>query len=139
MGEFQIRESGGKVVEICRPKYIDTGETPLLRSAGEYLRAFFAGKDAAVEFDWAAEGTRYEKAVWGFLSSIRRGETVTYAAVAKAAGGSARSVGNACGKNPLPFIVPCHRVVAAKDLGGYALGREMKQKLLDLERGGRLV
>jgi len=75
--------------------------------------------------------------VWAALAKIPFGETRTYAEIAEVAGGSARSVGGANGANPIPIIIPCHRVVGASGLGGYsgAEGLATKRWLLDLEAG----
>ncbi len=79
--------------------------------------------------------TAYRKRVWAALSAIPYGETRTYGAVARDTGGSARSVGQANRFNPLPIIIPCHRVVAAGDLGGFSMegGQDTKCFLLSLE------
>jgi O-6-methylguanine DNA methyltransferase len=71
------------------------------------------------------------------VQSIPRGKTATYGQVAERAGrpGAARAVGRAMAANPFTILVPCHRVVAKGGLGGYAWGKEMKEKLLEMERG----
>lgn len=74
-----------------------------------------------------AQGTSFQKSVWYELSKIPLGETRTYGDIAKKLNSSARAVGNACRKNPIAIIVPCHRVVSAKGLGGYAGKTEGKQ------------
>lgn len=79
--------------------------------------------------------TGFQKRVLGELRTITYGETITYAELAKRIGnpGAVRAVGNACGVNPAPIVVPCHRVVAKNGLGGYAGGVDVKKKLLELE------
>jgi O-6-methylguanine DNA methyltransferase len=79
----------------------------------------------------------FQKQIYLQVQAIPRGETATYGQVALRAGrlGAARAVGRAMAANPFAILVPCHRVVAKKDLGGYAWGREMKEKLLRLESG----
>jgi len=81
--------------------------------------------------------TDFQKLIYAIVQAIPRGETATYGQVALRAGmpGAARAVGRAMAANPFAILVPCHRVVAKKGLGGYAWGREMKEKLLRLERG----
>jgi len=73
--------------------------------------------------------------VWQALTRIPYGATRSYAEIARAAGGSARSVGQANGSNPIPIIIPCHRVLASAGLGGYSGGEGLPTKLylLDLE------
>jgi O-6-methylguanine DNA methyltransferase len=81
-------------------------------------------------------GTAFQRKVWRLLGGIPAGETTTYGELALAADspGGARAVGQACNQNPLALIIPCHRVVAAKGLGGFAGGVAMKQELLAREK-----
>jgi O-6-methylguanine DNA methyltransferase len=88
-----------------------------------------------VDLDFAV-GTEFQRKVWRTLQSIPRGQTRSYGWVAKQIGHprSARAVGRACGANPVPIIVPCHRVTAADgSLGGYSSGLAWKKRLLALE------
>ena len=80
--------------------------------------------------------TDFQKQIYALVQTIPRGKTMTYGQVAERAGkpGAARAVGRAMATNPFAIIVPCHRVVAKKGLGGYLWGTEMKEKLLRLER-----
>ncbi len=80
-------------------------------------------------------GTPFQKRVWKALMSIPYGRTMTYREVAGAIGqpSAMRAVGGANGKNPLPIVIPCHRVVASDGIGGYSGGLEIKTRLLDLE------
>ena len=83
-----------------------------------------------------SECTDFQKQIYALVQAIPRGKTMTYGQVADRAGkpGAARAVGRAMATNPYAILVPCHRVVAKKGLGGYAWGKEMKEKLLRLER-----
>jgi methylated-DNA-[protein]-cysteine S-methyltransferase len=80
--------------------------------------------------------TDFQKKIYAIVQVIPRGETATYGQVALRAGmpGAARAVGRAMAANPFAILVPCHRVLAKKGLGGYAWGRKIKEKLLRLER-----
>ena len=80
--------------------------------------------------------TDFQKQIYELVQAIPRGKTMTYGQVAERAGkpGAARAVGRAMATNPFAILVPCHRVVAKKGLGGYLWGTEMKEKLLRLER-----
>jgi len=100
---------------------------------------YLDGKRRMFDIDIELEGTDFQKAVWGEMLKIPYGETRTYTEIAEAIckPKAVRAVGTACGQNKLLIIVPCHRVVAKNGLGGYALGLEMKQKLLDLEKEGK--
>ena len=100
------------------------------------LDSYFKGKKVSFDLDIDPEGTEFELKVWHALSRIPYGETRSYGDVAGELGikGGARAVGGACGKNPLPIIVPCHRVVGALGLGGYSAGGVgTKEILLRLE------
>jgi methylated-DNA-[protein]-cysteine S-methyltransferase len=82
-------------------------------------------------------GTPYQKRVWAALADIPYGHTCSYGAIAARVGGSARAVGGANGANPIPIVIPCHRVVGSTGLGGYSGGDglETKRWLLALEQG----
>lgn len=103
------------------------------------LRAWLAGErrdlDAGLAYD--LRGTAFRRDVWRALCDVPFGATVTYGELARRAGhaDAVRAVGGACGANPLPLFVPCHRVVAAGGMGGFAGGRALKTRLLELERG----
>jgi methylated-DNA-[protein]-cysteine S-methyltransferase len=111
---------------------------PVIRNFVRQLQQFAAGKPVRwrVPLDLSA-GTSFQQAVWRALTKIPRGETRSYGWVARQIGkpGAARAVGTACGANPVPIIVPCHRVIAGDgSLGGFGGGLPMKRKLLALER-----
>jgi len=80
--------------------------------------------------------TEFQKEVLKSVASIPPGETLTYGQVAERIGRpkAARAVGQAVGKNPFPLIIPCHRVVGSKGLGGYSSGLDLKRRILDIER-----
>lgn len=80
-------------------------------------------------------GTEFQMAVWRELKKIPRGQTRTYGQIAAAVGRpkAARAVGSACGKNPIPVFIPCHRAVASNGLGGFSGGLPWKKLLLELE------
>lgn len=82
-----------------------------------------------------SSGTPFQKSVWKKLLDIPYGGTATYGEVAENVGrpGAARAVGNAVGANPIPIVIPCHRVVASRGLGGYSCGIEIKKDLLRVE------
>lgn len=113
-------------------------EAPLLVEAARQLRAYFAGELTDFDLPLAPRGTDYQHRVWAALREVPYGRTATYAEIAAALGqprGASRAVGLANGRNPIPVVVPCHRIVGADgSLTGYAGGLERKQVLLDLER-----
>lgn len=82
-------------------------------------------------------GTAFQQRIWRQLLEISSGEVVTYQGLAKAVGNpmAARAVGNACGRNPMPLLIPCHRVVRTNgDLGGFSAGLDWKMRLLQVEK-----
>jgi methylated-DNA-[protein]-cysteine S-methyltransferase len=111
-------------------------DTPLLRAAAAQLAAYFAGRLTRFELPLAPGGSAFQLRVYDAMQAIPYGRTRTYGELAAELGTAARAIGNACGANPLPILIPCHRVVAAGGrLGGYSGGRgpASKRVLLALE------
>ena len=109
---------------------------PLLPEAARQLLAYFAGALREFELPLDIEGTDFQKRVWGEVAAIPYGETRSYLQIAQALGSprAVRAVGAANGANPVPIVVPCHRVIGAKGkLVGYGGGLAMKRRLLELE------
>ena len=101
------------------------------------LRAYFKGELKEFDLPLAPEGTAFQQKVWRALRNIPYGELVSYKSIAKTIGNpkAVRAVGAANGKNPLPVIVPCHRVIGSDgSLTGFGGGLQTKQQLIDLER-----
>ena len=110
--------------------------SPVLKEATRQLDRYFKRKLRRFELPLAAHGTDHQKRVWAMMREIPFGETATYGGMAIALGSGPRAVGTACGRNPLPIIVPCHRVLASGGKeGGYSGGRGLptKHQLLALE------
>ena len=110
--------------------------SPLLAEAQRQLDAYFAGTLAAFDLPVAPAGTPHQRKVWQAMQQIASGDYQTYGALAAAIGSSPRAVGTACGRNPIPIIIPCHRVLAAGGrIGGYSGsgGTTTKCYLLSLE------
>lgn len=110
-----------------------TAETPLLTLAAAQLAAYFNGDAAAFDLPLVAPETFFQGQVRAAMLAIPFGETRSYGEVADAIGGAPRAVGQACGRNPVPIIVPCHRVLAAGgSIGGFSGGDgpPTKRKLL---------
>ena len=109
---------------------------PLLLEAADQLRAYFAGELRDFDLPLAPGGTAFQRDVWDAVSAVPYGRTASYAEIAAAVGRPAacRAVGAANGRNPLPVIVPCHRIIgSAGGLTGYGGGLDRKRSLLDLE------
>jgi methylated-DNA-[protein]-cysteine S-methyltransferase len=114
----------------------DEKATPVLREARRQLDQYFERKLRRFDLPLAAAGTPFQQSVWTMMSAIPFGETATYGGMAIALGSGPRAVGMACGRNPLPIVVPCHRVLASGGKeGGFSGGQGLptKRKLLALE------
>lgn len=108
----------------------------MLRRLQRDLRDYFEGKAVDLRHPLDLDGaTPFQRAVWRALRRIPHGQTRTYAQIARAIGRprACRAVGTACGSNPLPLLIPCHRAVASNGVGGFSAGRGWKKFLLDLE------
>jgi methylated-DNA-[protein]-cysteine S-methyltransferase len=135
VGDLSVAEDDGAIVAIDWGWGRDQDATALLLRAREQLDAYFDGALTAFDLPLAPVGTPYRQLVWRALMAIPYGETRSYLAIARDAGGSPRSVGGANGANPIPIVIPCHRVVATNGLGGYSGGEgpPTKHWLLALE------
>jgi methylated-DNA-[protein]-cysteine S-methyltransferase len=135
------RSSMARAVAVSagRPVGERDDANPLLLEAVRQLGAYFAGELKEFELPLDPQGSDFQRRVWEQLSRIGYGETATYGEIARRlgmTGAASRAVGLANGRNPIPIVIPCHRVVGANGaLTGYAGGVERKQLLLDLEQG----
>lgn len=116
---------------------LDAGACAVLDRAADQLAEYFAGTRTEFDLPLAPSGTEFQRAAWEALRRIPFGETVSYGRQADLMGdkNKARAVGAANGRNPIPIVVPCHRVVGSDgSLTGFAGGIELKRWLLDHER-----
>jgi len=150
IGELRLVERAGALVAIdfhpFRPpvdgrplgERVEPAGHPVLAATAEQLAAYFARELTDFDLPLAPEGTPFQQRVWAELRRIGYGETTSYGEVARRLGMTAaasRAVGLANGRNPVPVVVPCHRVVGADgSLTGYAGGTDRKQLLLELEQ-----
>jgi methylated-DNA-[protein]-cysteine S-methyltransferase len=114
--------------------------TPLLRETETQLRAYFKKPQHQFDLPMQLEGTPFQLRVWQALCNIPPGTPLTYGQLANKLATAPRAVGGACGANPIPIIVPCHRVVSASGIGGFMRTRylaplNIKSWLLAHERG----
>lgn len=130
--EFNAQEDGA-----------DNDSDPVLLGTEKQLKDYFAGQRRDFDLPLASEGTEFQKKVWAQLRKIPYGETVTYGEIAKRLGLAtivSRAVGAANGANPLPIVVPCHRVIGTDGkLTGYSGGLDIKRTLLMLENPNLVV
>jgi methylated-DNA-[protein]-cysteine S-methyltransferase len=142
IGGLRLHADAGLLTAIdfdARPRRIKVVDV-LLDEAERQLREYFAGERTTFDLPLASDGTEFQNKVWGELRRIAFGETASYGEVARRLGYDpvvSRAVGAANGANPIPIIVPCHRVIGADGtLTGYAGGIERKKVLLALEQPG---
>ena len=117
------------------PEWQESQRGPVAEAARQ-LREYFAGKRAEFDLPLAPVGTVFQHSVWRQLQEIPYGETISYGELARRVGNpkASRAVGSANGANPLPIVIPCHRVIAGDGtLGGFGGGLPTKQTLLALE------
>ena len=138
VGDLTISEDRGYIVAVDWGWVEEQSESPLLIEARKQLQTYFDGARKQFTLPLAPVGTDYQRKVWRALCEIPLGATCTYADIARVVGGSPRAVGGANGRNPIPIIIPCHRVVATTGLGGYSGGDGLPTKrfLLALEHPG---
>ncbi|WP_342662828.1 methylated-DNA--[protein]-cysteine S-methyltransferase [Nocardioides insulae] len=144
VGRLRLIEQDGAISAIEFEPHDDrrvrgprADDHPLLVECASQLAAYFAGELTDFDLPLAAEGTEFQHLVWAELRRIGYGSTATYGEIAARLGKSnaaSRAVGLANGRNPIPIVVPCHRVIGADGtLTGYAGGLDRKRVLLALE------
>ena len=129
---------------IYRLRWVDDpegDETPELVDAVRQLRAYFDGTLTVFDLPLEVDGSDLQRAVCDAMSAIPLGETRTYGDLAADLGVPAQAIGGACGGNPIPVIIPCHRILGASTLGGFSGmgGVETKVWLLRHEKAGGLL
>lgn len=136
--EHGLTELRIRCARYPRPEQEWIPDAEPLADAAEQLRAWFAGERRDFTLKLHLTGTPFQRKVWDALAEIPFGETVSYGELAEQIGHprAARAVGSANGANPIPIILPCHRVIASGGgLGGYGYGLPLKRRLLELEQG----
>lgn len=137
-GEIYISEKDDKIISvgINTPKEALRKETPLIKETHKQIKEYFLGKRKTFEIPYKFVGTDFQMKVWEALSQISYAKTFTYKKLAQNISKplAYRAVGQACNKNPLLILIPCHRVIGSDGkLTGFALGEDLKKQLLDLE------
>lgn len=145
LGTLTLESDGVALTRIHLPGTVPSGvatlkrrdDRPIFVVLADQLATYFAGEPVAFDLPLAPGGTPFQREVWAKLQRIPAGETITYAELAARVGRprAHRAVGAANGRNPLPIIVPCHRVIGSDGrLTGFAGGLEAKRWLLGLEK-----
>jgi methylated-DNA-[protein]-cysteine S-methyltransferase len=113
------------VLELTRTHHKTVAiEHPDFKLAQKMIQAYLEKPKASMNFSNIPQGTHYQKKVWQALLKIPYGQTKTYGDIAKSINSGPRAVANACAANPWSILIPCHRVVAKKGLGGFMKGRK---------------
>jgi methylated-DNA-[protein]-cysteine S-methyltransferase len=135
VGQLTIEEEDEAIVAIRWGNGEPRNGSPLLAEAARQLEAYFAGKLSDFDLPLSPAGSPFEQRVWAAMQTIPYGQTRCYGDLAEVVGSAPRAVGRACGKNPIPIVIPCHRVLARAGLGGYSGegGLVTKERLLTLE------
>ena len=131
IGQLQLSTTQTELVELnlgmdCKKGPLRKAENTMESTSSyaqyvkEQIEAYFSKRITEFHINIKASGTQFQKSVWEIIESIKFGDTLTYSDIAGMLDSSPRAVGNACRANPIPLIVPCHRVIAKSGLGGYA-------------------
>ena len=141
VGTLAVTERDGAIVRLEWGGAAEGEATPLLAEAARQLAAYFAGELREFDLPLAPGGNALEAQVFAAMRAIPYGQTRTYGEIAAELGTYGQPVGQACGANPIPVIIPCHRVLSATGLGGFSApgGVETKIALLKLEGGYPLL
>ncbi len=143
IGDLVVAEENGAITDVFTGPDVPVTfhareeETPLTAQAADQIRQYLHGQRQTFTLPLAPHGTEFQQAVWKALAQIPYGHTCSYKDMAIAIGNpkAVRAVGMANHHNPIPFIIPCHRVIGADgSLVGYGGGLALKKRLLDLER-----
>jgi methylated-DNA-[protein]-cysteine S-methyltransferase len=135
VGNLVLDENGDALVAIRWSDEAAGNGSPLLAEAARQLEAYFAGDLADFDLPLRPGGSEFETRVWTAMQEIPYGETRCYGDLAATTRSAPRAVGRACGKNPIPIVIPCHRVLGKGWFGGYSGsgGLTTKKALLALE------
>jgi methylated-DNA-[protein]-cysteine S-methyltransferase len=135
IGNLVLDEEDDAITAIRWADERTSNGSPLLAEAARQLDAYFAGRLSHFDLPLRPGGSEFETRVWSAMQNIPYGKTRSYGELAAGIRSAPRAVGGACGKNPIPIVIPCHRVLAKAGLGGYSGsgGLKTKQALLILE------
>ena len=135
-GPFEITETEGAITRATWRQSGASNDTPLLRRAADQVAAYFAGRLTAFDLPLRVEASLFQQQVCAQIASIPYGETLTYGDIARTLGAPPQAVGRGCGGNPIPLIIPCHRVLGRDGLGGFSGGTGVETKVWLLRHEG---
>ena len=144
-GPLTITEEDGAIVAVKWGGAMGSDDTELLRNARVQIDEYFAGTRTEFNVPLREEGSDFQRAVCDAMSAITFGETITYGDISKQLNIPAQAIGQACGGNPIPLIIPCHRVLGATGRGGFSgdgggvAGIELRGQLLRDEGAAGLL
>jgi methylated-DNA-[protein]-cysteine S-methyltransferase len=140
VGRLTIHAAQDAVVAIGWGDQESGEPAPLLAEARRQLEAYFEGRLSRFDLPLRPAGSPFDQRVWAAMRQIPHGQTRSYGELAMDVGSAPRAVGRACGHNPIPIVIPCHRVLARSGLGGYSGGTGLATKriLLGLEGAATL-
>ncbi len=144
-GPMTITQDGDAITRVVWGGVDAQDDTSLLRRAEAQINEYFDGSRTEFDLPLWVEGSDFQRAVCDVMSAIPFGETLTYGDISKQLNIPAQAIGQACGGNPIPLIIPCHRVLAASGLGGFSgdggglSGIELKVQLLRHEGAAGLL
>ncbi len=140
VGDLTVSEDNGALVALDFGRGMTQTRTALLDAALAQLAAYFDGSLTRFDLPLNPHGTAFQKKVWHLMVAIPYGGTRAYADLARDLSSAPRAIGGACGANPIPVIIPCHRVLAAGGkLGGYSGGEGLDTKIALLRLEGALA
>ena len=141
LGDLTLTEEDGAVTQLSWGGQAGPPCTTLLERAALQLAAYFQGRLTQFDLPLRPVGSAFQQSFLTALCAIPFGETVTYGDLSKTLGRPAQAIGQACGANPIPIIIPCHRVLGGSTLGGFSApgGVETKVWLLKHEGAAGLL
>ena len=140
VGILSVFEHDGSIVALEWGRADDGHENDLTRKAVKQLRAYFDGKLEVFELPLDPPGSAFQKAVCAEMLKIPYGQQWTYGDIGRNLGKPAQAIGGGCGRNPIPIIIPCHRVVAANgSMTGFSGGDGIETKIWLLQHEGAII
>lgn len=133
LGYISIIEEDGFVTAILF-SFMEENPSQITEKAKKQIEEYLDRKRTTFDLPFKLLGTSFQKRVWEVISCVPYGETISYREIGEKINSRGyQAIGSACGKNPLPILIPCHRILGKDNLGGFGAGLEIKQRLLKIE------